>query len=272
MRQGWACSVPWLLFFLWSLTAKAGPFSPEMVPGSLSLAKTTLEISYNPQHKQADWVHYELGSDQLQNCVNRTNNFRPDPELNEEDSAQLSDYKSSGFDRGHLSPASDNKWSRQAMTESFLLSNISPQPPRFNQGIWARLENLVRAWALKMGGLWVTTGPLLEDGLSTIGRNQVSTPDYYYKVLVTKNSQEKRKALALLLPVTAQGNFSSFAVSIDQLEEFTGLDFNAKMDRAEEQKLESSVRLQGWDFNANYQVPPCRRQSLQEAFFSPPQF
>lgn len=258
MRQGRALRILVLFTLPSSALASADGSSPELVRGSVSLKKTTLSISYNPEHKQADWVFYPLGKNELQNCVQRTDRFRPDPMLTARDTAQLSDYQGSGFDRGHLSPAADNKWSMRAMHDSFLLSNISPQPPRFNQGIWGKLENLVRAWALKTGDLWVTTGPLLERGLPSIGAGEVSTPRYFYKVLVTQTAKA-RKALALLLPVNASGDLSQYAVTIDELEERTGLDFNHGMDREAEAELESTLSVSAWDFDASYKAPACRR-------------
>ena len=227
---------------------------PSLSEGSLSLKKTTLAISYNPHHKQADWVFYPLGPDQLRNCVNRAKNFRADESLTRETRAELSDYAGSGYDRGHLSPAADNKFSGAAMSESFLLSNISPQPPGFNQGIWARLENLVRAWALKFGGLYVATGPVLKNHLPVIGRGRVSVPEAYYKVLVT---QDESRALALLLPVNASGDLQAYVTTVDEVERLTGTDFNRGV--RNEEKLESETHPDDWNFRASYQPLPCQR-------------
>lgn len=225
----------------------------------IRLKKLALEISYSPVHKQAHWVAYELGPEQLRNCVDRGRGFRPDPELAYEDSAQLSDYSSSGFDRGHLSPAADNKWSAQAMAESFYLSNISPQPPRFNQGIWARLENSVRAWAANFRGIEVITGPFLEAGLPQIGAG-LSVPQYYFKALVTKSggkSGQERRGIAFLLPTNAEKNFSQFAVPIDFVEEFTGFDFFPGMPG--ESGFEAEKDLGFWNPSLSYKPYPCAK-------------
>jgi endonuclease G len=260
MRQGKAfCAVAAALFLLSPLLAagSAAPPLPGLADRSFLLQKTALSISYNVDHKQADWVFYPLGPDQLRSCAERGNSFRPDPTLPPGQSSQLSDYQDSGYDRGHLSPAADNKFSPAAMRESFYLSNISPQPAAFNQRIWARFENLVRGWAMQMNGIWVTTGPLLEGGLPTIGGSRVSVPDYYYKVVVTQNSKEQ-KALAFLLPTSTESRaeIASYAISIDDLEERTRLDFNQGLPR--EDALERGVNLRGWDFRATYQPLPCR--------------
>jgi endonuclease G, mitochondrial len=263
MRQGTA--------FRYVLLLSVAPFTglaadrpfPDPVRGDIPLEKTALQISYNPEHKQANWVFYELGREQLRNCVQRNNNFKQDPELDDRDAATLADYKNSGYDRGHLSPAADNKFSPAAMSESFLLSNISPQPPRFNQGIWGRLENLVRAWALKKGGLWVTTGPVLQRGLPTIGDNEVSTPRAYYKVLV---SQKTKESLAILMPITATGDIAQYAVPTSVVEQQSHLNFHTGLSESEERELESIVAPETWDFRATYKTPPCKSKGSFEPF------
>lgn len=238
------------------------PF-PDPVRGEIPLEKTALHISYNPEHKQANWVFYELGRNQLRNCVQRNNNFRQDPELDNRDAASLDDYRGSGYDRGHLSPAADNKWSNSAMAESFLLSNISPQPPRFNQGIWGRLENLVRAWALDKGGLWVATGPVLQRGLPTIGDNAVSTPRAYYKVLV---AQKTKETLAILMPITANGDIAQYAVPVSVVEQQSHLNFHEGLNEHEEREMESIVAPESWNFRATYKTPPCKSRGSFEPF------
>lgn len=263
MRQGTALRYV-LLFSLAPLTGLAAdrPF-PDPVRGEIPLEKTALHISYSPEHKQANWVFYELGRNQLRNCVQRNNNFKQDPELDDRDASTLDDYKGSGYDRGHLSPAADNKFSPAAMAESFLLSNISPQPPRFNQGIWGKLENLVRAWALKKGGLWVTTGPVLQRGLPTIGDNNVSTPRAYFKVLV---AQKTKEALAILMPITASGDIAQYAVPVSVVEQQSHLNFHQGLSENDERDLESIVAPESWDFRATYKTPPCKSKESFEPF------
>lgn len=258
MRQGWSYWRVSYLFLLAPSGAIGFAASPDpLVPAqSIVLQKSAITISYNPQHKQADWVFYALGANELRDCYDRQNNFRVDPTLPANIASQLSDYSGSGYDRGHLSPAGDNKWSREAMSESFFLSNISPQPPRFNQGIWGRLENLVRAWGLKMGGLWVATGPILRDGLKTIGGNRVSVPDAYFKAIVTQDFQH---GIGLELPTNANGNLSSYGMSIQQLEHDSGLDFFNGIPN--EREVESDYSPALWDYQARFQYNPCNKQN-----------
>jgi len=227
---------------------------PRQPGGTILLENTANVAAYSGNHKQASWVFYGLGRNELRSCVERGNNFYPDSRLPANQAAQLSDYKGSGYDRGHLSPAGDNRWSPEAMKESFALSNMSPQPGRFNSGIWARLENLVRAWAKNLDGLWVTTGPILSEKLPTIGAGRVAVPAYYYKVLSTREPGHG-SAIAFLLPSDASGDMGKYAMSVDRLEEITGLDFLVGMDGEEE--AESKFDLNGWDIKAKFQYFPC---------------
>jgi endonuclease G len=263
MHQGWMLRVSRAFAFslLFSGAAYAGKFGPPtpVIPGgSFDLKKTAITLSYNPNYKQADWVFYPLGQEQLQDCYDRPSNFRADPELDKAQSAQLADYKGSGYDRGHLSPAGDNKWNDDAMSESFLLSNISPQPPKFNRGLWSRLESLVRAWASKGEGLWVTTGPVLTIGLDTIGESEVAVPKYFYKVLAT---QDGLNAIALLMPSDASESLDTYAMPVSELEDFTRLDFLHGMKN--EHAVEAKLDMRQWDFKAKFQYLHCEAKKKQ---------
>ena len=114
-------------------------------------------------------------------------------------SASLPDYKGSGYDRGHLAPAGDMKWSTTAMSESFYMSNMSPQEPSFNRGIWNRLESQVRRWAIDNGSVYIATGGVLTDGLKTLGSNSVSVPQYYFKVILDYQEPDI-KGIGFIIP------------------------------------------------------------------------
>lgn len=229
--------------------------APRLPGGTFLLENAANSVAYSGAYKQPSWVFYGLGRSELRSCVERGNNFRADARIPAGQAAQLADYKGSGFDRGHLSPAGDNRWSAKAMNESFVLSNVSPQASRFNSGIWAKFENLVRAWAKNLDGLWVTTGPILKDGLPVIGASRVAVPEYFYKVLSSRGQKKKSEAIAFLLPTDASGEISKYAMSVDQLEEITGLDFLVDMDGEED--AESHYDLRGWDLKAKFQYYPC---------------
>ena len=158
--------------------------------------------------------------------INRTDNFRSDPSI-ASGSASLKDYRGSGFDRGHLAPAGDMKWDQEAMSESFLMSNMSPQNPSFNRGIWKRLEEQVRSWAQEKDSLYVITGPVLEPIDSFIGENEVGVPGAYFKVLADLSPPD-HSFIAFLIPNTGSSeDLDSYAVTVDSLEIITGYDFFA---------------------------------------------
>ena len=206
---------------------------------------TYYSLAYSEENEQAFWVYYELTPELINGTQSRTNDFRTDPLVSTE-SASLDDYKSSGYDRGHLCPAGDMTLNRTSMSESFYLSNMSPQVAGFNRGIWRSLETQVREWALEFSKLYVVTGPIFEDNIDTIGINNVTVPGYYYKVLYDGNN----KMIGLILPNASSSNsLNQFVVSVDQIEQKTGIDFFSGLNDDLENQLEGSVNTTGWDFN-----------------------
>lgn len=186
---------------------------------------TGFDLGYNEQFEQASWVVYILTRDEVQSdLAERTDNFRADTTI-KTGSAEPEDYRGSGFDRGHLAPAGDMKWDWNAMSESFLMSNMSPQDPSFNRGVWRRLEEMVRKWAVEKDSIYVISGPLLEPIDTLIGGNGVGVPALYFKVLVDLSPPD-HSFMAFLLP--NRGSSSDpriFAITVDSLETVTGYDF-----------------------------------------------
>jgi endonuclease G len=206
-------------------------------------------LQYNEKHEQADWVAYVLTREETNGIYKRTNDFESDPYI-KTGSAIDGDYAGSGFDRGHLAPAADMGWSFESMQASFYYSNMSPQVPSFNRGIWSRAEAFTRNAAIENDSLFVVTGPVLRDDLPQIGPNKVSVPEYYYKVLLDYGLPEQ-KALAFLIPNQA-GAFplSNYTVSIDSIEALTGIDFFDKLPDSVESVLESEVNNDLWPFGS----------------------
>ena len=207
---------------------------------------TGFALLYAEEHEQASWVAYLLTDDEVNGTIGRTDNFRSDKNI-VTGSASLSDYRGSGFDRGHLAPAGDMKWSDVAMSESFYMSNMSPQEPGFNRGIWKKLEEWVRDQAELNEEIYVVTGPILTDGsYRKIGVNGVSIPERYYKVILDYKEPEI-KAIGFILPnVSSKLSISSFAVTVDYIENITGLDFFYLLDDSVEGILESEVDIGVW--------------------------
>lgn len=209
-------------------------------------------LSYSEKHEQAEWVAYQLTRQSLQAPnVERTNNFRPDPKVRKA-SASARDYVGTGYQRGHLAPAADMAFSDEAMSESFLMSNMSPQISNFNGGIWRELEETVRDWAYRFGHVYVVTGPVLTKGIrETIGDNEVSVPDLFYKVILDYSGTE-HKAIAFLMPNEVSDKpITDFAVSVDQVEEITGIDFFPEIitTNAAEERLERRFNPTLWETN-----------------------
>ena len=204
-------------------------------------------LSYNEKYEQAEWVAYELKNSHLSN----TNYKRPYFEIDnavKTKAAHWRNYKQSGYDRGHLCPAGDRKYSKAAHDETFLTSNISPQTHDFNSGIWNTLEQKVRFWAEKYDGVYVVTGGVLNGELPTIGEEKVAVPNYFYKVLLDYNNGNP-KAIAFLMEHEKSSNsLYNFAVTVDAIEHLTGIDFFPNLDDDLEEKLESSNNFKNWIF------------------------
>jgi len=210
-------------------------------------------LSYNEKHEQANWVAYELTKESIKAPnVQRSGDFRRDNKIRTT-SAEREDYKRSGYDRGHLVPAGDMAFSTKAMSETFLMSNMSPQVRAFNGGIWRELEENVRDWAYDNEQLYVVSGPILtESRIGTIGRNDVSVPASYFKVLLDLNGSEK-KGIGFIMPNEVSDRpIEDFAVSIDQVELKTGLDFFPNLfSDADASLLESTANINLWPVDKN---------------------
>ena len=201
-------------------------------------------MSYNEKHEQANWVFYKLNQRNINGDSKRKDNFRPDPFVSS-GSAELIDYKGSGYDRGHLAPAGDMKMTNNSMSESFYLSNISPQYPSFNRGGWKRLETLIRKWATSKS-LNIYTAGILGNDLNSIGPNQVSIPRKFYKIIFDTSNEN---VIGFIMPnQKILKELRSFVVSIDEIADATGIDFFSEMEDYKENELESNIDLLNWDF------------------------
>ncbi len=205
-------------------------------------------LGYNELHEQAAWVVYHMTKEEASSKESsRTENFRADPEI-PTGSATLADYKGSGYDRGHLAPAADMAFSEKTMSESFYLSNMSPQKPAFNRGIWKDLEAQVRDFAITEGDIYVVTGPVLTNAKEkTIGNSQVTVPEYYYKVVYDRTAPEKM--IGFILPNEgSKQSLTDFAVTVDAVEKATGLNFFSTVPQPKQEQLESSISVNDWQW------------------------
>ena len=205
-------------------------------------------LGYIEYHEQPAWVVYKLTRNEVLTKVSkRKNRFKEDPEI-PTGSACSADYLQSGYDRGHLAPAADMAFSEQAMADSFYYSNMSPQHPKFNRGIWKKLEEQVRQFAVGEGEVYVVTGPVLsKEKTITIGPNQVTVPTHYYKVVY--DLTEPKKMIGFILPnCNSNADLKDFAVTVRQVEEQTGLDFFSLVPQPEQDRLETSINVDDWEW------------------------
>ncbi len=215
------------------------PFDDEVIYHSAYI------VGYCEQYEQARWIAYELRRDELSGVQKRTNNFREDPDVST-GSAIPADYYMSGYDRGHLAPAADMKFSEIAMSESFFMSNISPQKPKFNQGVWRKLENEVRRIVKHENSIFIVTGPIFTGSSEHLGDNRVTVPKYFYKVLLDA-SEPDVKGIGFILPnEPSSQSIYSYAVPIDEVELKTGIDFFPALPDALEDSLEATVNINAW--------------------------
>jgi endonuclease G len=226
-------------------TTKTLVFQPFHLPAELEshqiLDKTYYTLSFNQTHKQADWVAYTMYPFPDSLSVKRSGSFKADLEV-EGGSATLADYKGSGYDRGHLAPAKAMSFSKESMRNSFYLSNMSPQVPKFNQGIWRLLEAQVYQWSKESDSLYVVSGPVLDNPLGSIGENKVSIPRSYYKTIVRFEDGEVT-GIGFLLEnkkFDKKESYFNYTTSIDSIEQVTGIDFYHQLDDAIEAKIESN--------------------------------
>lgn len=202
-------------------------------------------VNFNADKHIPNYVAWELTRDKLNGSVKRENNFRTDESV--EGCATTDDYRRSGYDRGHMAPAADMKWSRESMDACFYLTNICPQSKKFNTGSWRSLEEASRRWAERDSALVIICGPILTDRLTkSIGATGVAVPQRFFKVVLAPYANPPRGIAFVMSNVVQPGGMQTAATSIDHVEEITGMDFFAALDDIVEQDVESQNNFAQW--------------------------
>lgn len=244
-----------IILLLGAPSLYAGPFSNCReyvklgIPGEEGdlLCRKGYALAHDPQHKTPFWVAEHLTEDKVSAVLARSNDFQADPDLNEGECAEPSDYKKSGYDQGHMAPAGDMRWDTQAMSESFFLSNMAPQVGvGMNRGIWKNLEEKVRGWTQRRSELYVYTGPIYENGLvKTIGANKVGVPTHFYKIVYDPANVE---AIAFIMPnrKLKTSEMASYIVTIRDIEKQTGLNFLSKLRKRIQDSVETEKAADVW--------------------------
>ena len=204
-----------------------------------------MTISFNPEMHVPNWVAYELTAEEADGREPRAGGFMVDPDV--DGCATPADYKNTGFDRGHMAPAADMKWSPEAMHESFYMTNIVPQARSLNSGTWGRLENKCRQRARKDSAIVIISGPVLTDKIEMhIGATGVAVPQRLFKVVMSPYS-DPPQAIGFLIPNgTLKGGMEAYAVSVDSVETVTGHDFFSALPDDIENRIESQVNFNRW--------------------------
>ena len=202
-------------------------------------------LSFNKKMHVPNWVVWELTGEEVAGIHPRKDNFRGDD--NVAGSAEKWDYSYSGYDRGHMAPAGDLKWSKKAMDESFYMTNMCPQAKSLNTGAWKRLEEKCRQWATIDGAIIIVCGPVLTDPINEyIGDSRVAVPQRFFKVILSPYVDEPR-GIGFIMPNSkVPGGMQAAAVSIDEVERVTGLDFFSSLPDEIENKVESQCKFHYW--------------------------
>lgn len=202
-------------------------------------------VSFNSGWHIPNWVAYELTAAETNGPCERESTFKKDPKVTQ-GSAHTKDYTHSGYDRGHMAPAADMRWNQQAMTESFYTSNICPQVHALNAGDWKELENKGREWANRYGNVYIACGPIMKDGYSTIGAIGVAVPIAFFKVFFRVVDGHYYGIGYLFANDKENHPLSYYAMSIDEIEKITGLDFFYYLPDNIENAMEAQCRPEDW--------------------------
>ena len=231
---------------------------PAISDDAYVIRHTGFTLSYNLKTYCPDWVAWKLTKEHLKGNVSRKNNdFQGDPVVDVSNRVTPYEYKKSGYDRGHMCPAGDNKWSSRAMMECFYMTNMCPQVAVLNQRWWSNLENACRRWAEKDGAVYICCGPIYQgETFKTIGGRynysqkrkgiKVFVPTGFYKVVLSLK-KGKEKAIGFIYNNDdSRQPMSECCMSVDDVEKITGLDFFSSLEDTLEERLESQYDFSAW--------------------------
>lgn len=203
-------------------------------------------VSFNADNKTPNWVAWELLGRETEGEEARYNTFWQDDRI--EGCPASYDYSNSGYDRGHMCPAADQKWSRQAMVDCFSLANMVPQDHALNAGAWQTLEKKERQWAKRDSAIVIIAGPIYEKtDTKRIGDAGVRVPSAFFKVIIAPYLPEPRGIGFVYPNMSSPGNMQDYAMPIDEVERITGIDFFYNLPDDIEDKIEATASFKEWD-------------------------
>lgn len=249
---------------------------PTVFPNEQLVKHSAFYLDYAEKYEVARWVAHIILPDVIHGTVTRTNDFRVDSSITTGSSVEadyfLKEMKSDstyvydgfGYDRGHLAPSADFRWSQTALSESYFYSNMSPQLPEFNREGWGELEDAIRGYMYRnpTTQLYVVTGPILNDSLPKIERgvNKVSIPKYFWKIVLDLKNQ---KAIGFIMPnAKITQPLQSYAVSISEVEKQTGLQFFTKLSPEVRQNITQQKNIRDWLPEKNFSDAEIMDQEL----------
>lgn len=245
------------IFFAFSLGAMAQEL-PAIPDSAYVIRHEGFTLSYNLETYCPDWVAWKLTRSHLKGNVSREkNDFQGDPDVALRHRVTPYEYKKSGYDRGHMCPAADNKWSSRAMKECFYMTNMCPQVSVLNQRWWSNLENACRRWAEKEGVVYICCGPVFDDApVKTIGgrynyslrRNgiKVYVPTRFFKVVLSLKKGREKAIGFIYNNDDSRQPMTECCMSVDEVEKITGIDFFSSLDDTLEEDLESHCDITAW--------------------------
>ena len=222
------------------------PITPSGTP-EIILHRTGYTSSYNKTTKQPNWVAWHLTREHVQGTIRRAGNAWHEDSQVPKPRVNNYDYKGSGWSRGHMCPAGDNKWSRDAMYETFLYTNVCPQHPRLNSGDWNEIEMACRRWAEKFGDVYIVCGPIfLRQEHEIIGLSKIPVPEAFFKVVMCLNGTPK--GIGFICHNT-DGNRKKdkYVNTIRQVERITGMTFFPNLSDDIARQVKDKANIDDWD-------------------------
>lgn len=218
---------------------------PESTPGQ-DIQYTGFTVNFNPEMHVPNYVAWDLTAEKVHGTIPRKNDFKADP--NVAGCSTLDDYYKSGFDRGHMAPSADMKWSNDAMSDCFYLTNMCPQTSNLNSGRWNQLETKCRQWVEQDSTLIIICGPILTDRLTrTIGNSKVIVPQRFFKIIYAPYAAEPMMLAFVLSNNALPEQLKEASRSVDEIEELTGLDFFSTLPDEVENILEAKNSYGIWN-------------------------
>lgn len=207
-------------------------------------------VSFNREHNNPNYVAWDLTNREASGDIPRRNSFAPDPLVPSPHQVTTSDYKGCGYDRGHMAPAADMKWSAVVMRECFYMSNICPQDHKLNSVSWQKLETACRRWAKNEGCVYIVCGPVYKKGVrhKTIGKDHIITvPEGFFKVVLSLKKGHEKAIGFYYANTSASQPMAKTATTVDAIEKLTGMNFFVNLSSKLENKVESTYSLKYWN-------------------------